>query len=168
MILLNPPSVRYIVIHCSATPEDCPYSVEQLRSDHRKKGFPEIGYHFYVRRSGEIVPCRSIIFQGAHVRHHNQESVAICYEGGLSSSPTPPQLLPCIGEVAEGRRGIKGKRNLVPADTRTEAQQSSLIHLIRYLKQFYPQARVQGHRDFPGVAKECPCFDAKAEYLALK
>ena len=148
MILLNPPSVRYIVIHCSATPEDCPYSVEQLRSDHRKKGFPEIGYHFYVRRSGEIVPCRSIIYQGAHVHHHNQESVAICYEGGL--------------------KGMPGQRGLIPADTRTEAQQASIIHLIRYLKQFYPQARVQGHRDFPGVTKDCPCFDAKAEYSKLR
>lgn len=148
MVLLNPPSVRYIVIHYSATPEDCPYSVEQLRSDHRKKGYEEIGYHFYVRRTGEIIPCRSIIYQGAHVGHHNRESVAICYEGGLTA--------------------IKGQKGMTAADTRTEAQQASMIHIIRYLKQFYPQARVIGHRDFPGVNKECPFFDAKAEYSTLK
>jgi len=26
------------------------------------------------------------------------------------------------------------------------------------------QAIIQGHKDFPNVAKACPCFDAKSEY----
>jgi len=27
------------------------------------------------------------------------------------------------------------------------------------LKEDYPDARVVGHRDLPGVKKDCPCFD---------
>jgi len=27
------------------------------------------------------------------------------------------------------------------------------------LKEDYPEAKVVGHRDLPGVKKECPCFD---------
>ena len=28
----------------------------------------------------------------------------------------------------------------------------------------FPEARICGHRDLPGVAKACPCFDAIQEY----
>ena len=28
----------------------------------------------------------------------------------------------------------------------------------------FPKAKVVGHRDFPGVAKECPCLDVAKEY----
>ena len=30
-----------------------------------------------------------------------------------------------------------------------------------------PQAEILGHRDFPGVAKACPCFNAKDEYKTI-
>ena len=43
-------AVRFIVLHCSATRCDRAYSVRQLRNDHLKRGFKDIGYHFYVRR----------------------------------------------------------------------------------------------------------------------
>ena len=40
-------SVRYIILHCSATRCDRDYTVEQLLHDHRARGFRTIGYHFY-------------------------------------------------------------------------------------------------------------------------
>ena len=45
-------SVRYIILHCSATRCNSDYTVEQLLRDHRARGFRTIGYHFYVRRDG--------------------------------------------------------------------------------------------------------------------
>lgn len=39
-------SVRYIIVHCSATRSDRDYTVEQLMHDHRARGFRTIGYHF--------------------------------------------------------------------------------------------------------------------------
>jgi len=30
--------------------------------------------------------------------------------------------------------------------------------------QDFPEAVILGHRDLPGVRKECPCFDAENEY----
>ena len=39
-------SVRFIVIHCSATQSDRDYTVEQLLRDHKVRGFRTIGYHF--------------------------------------------------------------------------------------------------------------------------
>ena len=44
-------SVRYIILHCSATRCNGDYTVEQLLRDHRARGFRTIGYHFYVRQS---------------------------------------------------------------------------------------------------------------------
>jgi len=52
--------VDLIVIHCSATREDMPYSGEQLDRDHRARGFAQAGYHFYIRRSGEVIPMRPL------------------------------------------------------------------------------------------------------------
>ena len=53
------------------------------------------------------------------------------------------------------------------ADTRTPEQKASLWYLLKELRQTYPKARIVGHRDFPKVAKECPCFDAQTEYADL-
>ena len=79
---------------------------------------------------------------GAHAKHYNQHSIGICYEGGLDT---------------QGR----------PADTRTPEQKQALVALLRSLKEDYPDATILGHRDLPNVRKDCPCFDAKAEYADL-
>ena len=54
------------------------------------------------------------------------------------------------------------------ADTRTPSQKAALLFIIKYLKQSYPNAIVLGHRDFPGVHKDCPCFDAKTDYSYIR
>lgn len=40
----------------------------------------------------------------------------------------------------------------------------TLRNQIDVLKASYPNAKVLGHRDFPKVAKACPCFDAGKWY----
>lgn len=42
-------SVKYIVIHCSATRSTRDYTAEQLLRDHKTRGFRTVGYHFYIR-----------------------------------------------------------------------------------------------------------------------
>jgi N-acetylmuramoyl-L-alanine amidase len=51
-----------------------------------------------------------------------------------------------------------------PKDTRTPKQKESLLYLIKQAKKQFPNAIVQGHKDFKGVAKACPSFEAKTEY----
>lgn len=144
-------NVKFIVIHCSATRSNSTYTAFQLDSDHRARGYRMAGYHFYIRRSGEIVEFRRLNEEGAHVRGFNACSVGICYEGGLRPDGTP-------------------------SDTRTREQKVALKGLLGYLKDIFPWAMVVGHRDlFPdrngdGIIdhrdwlKECPCFDAREEY----
>lgn len=60
--------INYIVVHCSATREDCRLTVESLRREHLRRGFGGIGYHYYIRRDGEVVSTRPVGQVGAHVR----------------------------------------------------------------------------------------------------
>ena len=138
-LMAGPDSVRFLVIHCSATRSDRSYPVERLLRDHRARGFRTVGYHFYLRRNGTLTQHRRLLEVGAHARPYNRCSIGICYEGGLD-----PQ----------GR----------PADTRTPVQRERLRQLLSLLRELFPEARVVGHRDLPGATpKACPCFDVGAE-----
>ncbi|MBP3833983.1 MAG: N-acetylmuramoyl-L-alanine amidase [Bacteroidaceae bacterium] len=135
--------VKYLVVHCTATPLSQRVSVEDIDRWHKAKGWSGIGYHWYVDRDGHIFPGRSEREAGAHVIGYNHCSIGICYEGGLDEQGNS-------------------------ADTRTPAQKAALLFIIKDLKQSYPNAIVLGHRDFPGVHKDCPCFDAKTEYSYIQ
>ena len=135
--------INYIVVHCSATREDCPFSVEALRAEHLRRGFRDIGYHYYIRRDGTVANTRPITLVGAHVKGMNAHSIGICYEGGLNED---------------------GK----PADTRTAAQRFALIDLLTILRHQYPEAQIAGHYQLSAsIHKACPCFDPKKEYSGL-
>ena len=82
-------SVRYIILHCSATRCNGDYTVEQLLRDHRARGFRTIGYHFYVRRDGTVSQHRRLLEVGAHCRPFNRCSIGVCYEGGLECISVP-------------------------------------------------------------------------------
>ena len=124
--------IKYLVLHCSATRCNQDYSVELLRRDHKKRGFYDIGYHFYIRKDGTMTQHRKLLEVGAH----NRCSIGICYEGGLDEH---------------------GK----PYNTLTAEQETRLVDLFRNLKILFPKAKIVGHRDLPGTTpKECPCLDA--------
>ena len=75
-------TINLIVVHCSATREDKSFTEHDLETCHRRRGFNGTGYHFYIRRNGDIKSTRPIGRIGAHARGFNKESIGICYEGG--------------------------------------------------------------------------------------
>ena len=139
---LKAQDVKWLVVHCSASRCNRPFTVERLIETGRQR-FGQPSYHYYVRRNGYVVPILSESVQGIHAVGYNHCSIAVCYEGGLDEN---------------------GKA----ADTRTELQKASLYELLKQLRRDYPQARIIGHRELPHVAKDCPCFDASAEYADLQ
>lgn len=141
-------SVRFIVIHCSATRADRDYTPEQMLKDHKARGFRTIGYHAYIRKDGSVTYHRKWLEVGAHARGYNRCSIGICYEGGV-------QLV----------RSEEGEVRSVFADTRTPAQKQSLKELLWKLHQMFPKAMIVGHCELPGVKKACPCFYPSHEYL---
>ena len=134
--------IDLIVIHCSATCCNRSFPLEAVVACHRARGFVTIGYHYYITRDGTVHAGRPLYQVGAHATGFNRRSIGVCYEGGLDS---------------EGN----------PADTRTPEQKETLLKLLKRLKKDYPDAQILGHRDLPNVAKECPCFEVKAEYINL-
>ena len=133
-------SVRFLILHCSATRRNQDYSVEQLMRDHKKRGFRTIGYHFYIRKDGTITQHRKLLEVGAHCRPYNRGSIGICYEGGLDE---------------EGK----------PCDTRTPEQTERILDVLTRLHKLFPKAKIVGHRDLPGtIPKECPCLDTHAVF----
>lgn len=59
--------------------------------------------------------------------------------------------------------GIDPKTNKY-CDTRTKSQKETLLLTIKEWKKLFDVTEVIGHRDWPGVKKACPCFDARKEY----
>lgn len=138
--MMSADSVRFLVLHCSATRLNQDYSVEQLRRDHKAHGFYDIGYHFYIRKDGTMTQHRKLLEVGAHARPYNRCSIGICYEGGLDE---------------------QGK----PCDTRTPKQTERIIELLYKLHKLFPKAKIVGHRDLLGTTpKECPCLDTHAVF----
>ena len=89
----SPQSVRFLVIHCSATKCNRNYTEKQLLRDHKARGFRTVGYHFYCRKDGSLTQFRKLLEVGAHARPYNRCSIGICYEGGLDEEGRPANTL---------------------------------------------------------------------------
>lgn len=139
---LNPDDIRLLVVHCTATKCNRPFSVENLIACGEAK-YGQCSYHYYVRLNGDVIPLLPENVQGVHARHYNHCSLGIVYEGGLDEN---------------GRS----------CDTRTEAQKHALYELLKDLTFDYPNARILGHCELPHVAKDCPCFPASSAYADLQ
>lgn len=133
-------NIDEIIVHCTATRAGQRFTVVDVRKWHLERGFNDIGYHFLVLLDGTIQSGRPIDKTGAHCKGHNQNSIGVCYVGGLDKD---------------------GK----PCDTRTTEQKESLLWLLKDLKSQYPNAVIHSHRDF--AKKSCPCFDATKEYASI-
>ena len=137
-------TITLVVLHCSSVRPDQNSSAAQIDTWHRQRGFHlGIGYHYVVRRNGQIELGRPEWMIGAHCVNHNAHSIGVCYEGGLN---------------ARGQ----------PEDTRTPEQKSALRALLKDLHRRYPQALIVGHHDL-NPHKACPCIENVArEYADLQ
>lgn len=148
-------SINEIIIHCTATRMGRDYTIDEIRRDHKARGFSDVGYHYVIYRDGTIVNGRDVDIIGAHCTGHNAHSIGISYVGGLDTD---------------------GK---TPRDTRTEEQRASMLSLLVDLRKMYPSAKIIGHRDTSPDkngnhlieswewVKACPCFDAAKEYRRI-
>lgn len=128
--------IEKIIIHCSATPASADIGVSEITAWHKERGFLECGYHYVIRRNGEIEKGRSKEKIGAHTKGFNVKSIGICLVGGVDKN---------------------GKAR----DTKTKAQEESLRALLDELLAEFKGASVLGHRDL-NKNKECPSFDVRA------
>jgi N-acetylmuramoyl-L-alanine amidase len=93
-----------------------------------------VGYHYLIDSKGKITQLADESVVTNGVAGFNSNSIHVSYIGGQFK------------------------------DDRTPDQKYALKVMVHDLKKRYPNAIVQGHRDFPKVAKACPQFNAKEEY----
>lgn len=145
-------NIKYIAVHCTASSQHA--TIKELLLEFKRKGWSKPGYHYIVDVSGKVFNTLSEDEVSNGVKGFNSNLINVAYIGGIDA---------------------KGK----PVDNRTEEQKKSLLLLLKALKKEYPNAIIQGHRDFSpdtnknGIVdpweriKACPCFDAKVEYKNL-
>lgn len=128
-------AIRRIIVHCSATGPDVDISAADIDRWHRSRGWRGIGYHYVIRRSGQLEEGRDASIPGAHARGHNEDTLAICLVGGVDMDNNPDA-------------------NFYSEQLRV------LFQWIGRMRSEYGPLEVLGHRDL-GAAKACPSFDVR-------
>lgn len=96
--------------------------LESIHQQHLRQGWAGIGYHYYIRKDGQIYGGRPQWAIGAHCTGHNSNSLGICLEGNFEKEKP------------------------------SEEQLNSLKWLIEYLRKLFPIREVKGHRDYNPTA----------------
>lgn len=128
--------IEKIIIHCSATAPEANIGVSEIDAWHKERGWKGCGYHYVIKRDGEIQQGRALEEIGAHTKGFNAKSIGICLVGGVDKN---------------------GKAR----DTKTKEQEKSLKNLLGKLLAEFKGAEVLGHRDLD-PHKDCPSFDVLA------
>ena len=73
--------IKYICVHCSASPLGRGDGAREIHRWHLEKGWSGVGYHYVIPESGEVEAGRPEYWQGAHEPKINSCSIAICLIG---------------------------------------------------------------------------------------
>lgn len=123
-----------IVLHHAAA---VAASAEDIDRIHKGNSWSGIGYHYYVRKNGEVHRGRPEWAVGAHVLDHNSHTIGVCAEGNYEVETEMPA-----------------------------AQLHALRALVADLRTRYPAAQIKRHSDYMATAcpgRYCP-FDAITTY----
>tara|TARA_R100000808_G_scaffold6280_2_gene18799 strand:+ start:4410 stop:4946 length:537 start_codon:yes stop_codon:yes gene_type:complete len=123
------------IIHCAFTPRTHDIGVAEIDQWHRQKGWLSCGYHYVIRRDGQIEIGRELMVAGAHTIGFNNKSVGVCLVGGASAD-------------------LKRYENNFEDD-----QMASLEAVLRHIIEVWPDLVVAGHCDV--ADKRCPGFDVQ-------
>ena len=128
-------STEYLVVHCSATKPSMDIGLREIKRWHvDDNGWRDVGYHYIIRRNGEVELGRSNRDTGAHAAGYNHKSISLCMVGGMAENNS--------------------------AENNFTAQQwTALLDLVKQIKVDYPEANVIGHNEIS--EKECPSFDVQ-------
>ncbi|MFK1813907.1 N-acetylmuramoyl-L-alanine amidase [Bacteroides fragilis] len=141
--------LKYLVIHCTATPEGREVSAADIRRWHTSpvsaggRGWKQVGYTDLVHLDGTVERLVDNnedawvdnweITNGA--AGYNSVSRHVVYAGGCD-------------------------RSMKPKDTRTAAQRTALERYVKDFHRRFPDVRIVGHNEL--AAKACPSFDVQA------
>ena len=85
--MLHSADIRYLVVHCSDTPDEDGLTARDIHAMHLGFGWDGAGYHAIITRDGICHPGRPEYWQGAHVKGRNHDSVGVCLIGRHNFTP---------------------------------------------------------------------------------
>ena len=116
-------STESIVIHCSATKSSMDIGLVEIRKWHvEDNGWRDVGYHYIIRRNGEVELGRRHDDTGAHAAGYNHKTIGVCMVGGMADDNS-------------------AENNF------TDKQWTSVSDLIKQIKVNYPDVHVIGHNE---------------------
>lgn len=142
--------LRYLVLHCTATPEGREVSADEIRRWHTTpqseggRGWKQVGYTDIIHLDGTVERLVDNNEDGEvdapeitnGVKGYNSVSRHVVYVGGTDSDGNPQ-------------------------DTRTEAQRRAMADYVKDFHRRHPAVRIVGHNELCHT-KACPSFDVQA------
>lgn len=140
--------LKYLVIHCTATPEGREVTAAQIRQWHTAplsqggRGWKQVGYTDLIHLDGNV----------ERLVDNNEDANVDPWE---------------VTNEAKGYNSVS--RHIVlaggcdsrmqPKDTRTSAQKKALEAYVKDFHRRFPDVRIIGHNEI--AAKACPSFDVQ-------
>ena len=141
--------LKYLVLHCTATPEGREVSSNDIRAWHTDpvskggRGWKQIGYTDLIHLNGEI----------ERLVDNNEDANVDPWEitnGAKGYNSISRHVVYVGGVVADGK---------TTKDTRTKAQRAAMESYVKEFHRKHPNVRIIGHREV--AAKDCPSFDVQ-------
>ena len=99
-------------IHCSDTDIKAHDNIQTIREWHIERGFNDVGYHYFIRKTGQIENGRPLEIVPAAQKGHNTGSIAICVSGSKNytdkSIEALKKLCIAINKVYNGKITFHG------------------------------------------------------------
>lgn len=85
--------VDKVYLHCSASDHSAHDDIEVIRKWHTQtNGWSDIGYHYFIRKSGRVEAGRNLEHTPAAQGGHNRGTIAICLHGLKAENFTSKQF----------------------------------------------------------------------------
>ncbi len=141
--------LKYLVLHCTATPEGREVSSDDIRAWHTTpvskggRGWSQVGYTDLIHLNGEV----------ERLADNNEDANVDPWEitnGAKGYNSISRHVVYVGGVVADGK---------TTKDTRTKAQKAAMEAYVKEFHKRHPNVRIIGHREV--AAKDCPSFDVQ-------
>ena len=146
--------MKYLVIHCTATPEGREVSAAEIRRWHTApppvgRGWKQVGYTDLVHLDGRI----------ERLVDNNEDANVDPWEvtNGATGYNSVSRHIVYVGGC---------DRAMASKDTRTEAQREALKRYVVDFHRRFPQVRIVGHYEL-NAGKACPSFDVQKWLRAI-
>ncbi len=74
-------AVDRVFLHCSASDNAAHDNVATMRRWHKDRGWSDVGYHYFIRKDGQLETGRPVEQTPAAQRGNNRGTIAICLHG---------------------------------------------------------------------------------------